>query len=112
MSLCVAPDILPLGFPRSISDSLVFFGYFQVPSFGFVAVVVVVVVSGFVVVNVVVVVVVVSGFVVVVAVVVDVVGAEVEVCRKRMSLMSHRMKFPNKCGYKAPTRTTENVQHL
>ena len=44
MSLCVAPDILPLGFPRRISDSLVFFGYFQVPSFEFVAVVVVVVV--------------------------------------------------------------------
>ena len=42
MSLGVAPDILPLGFPRSISDSLVFFGYFQVPSLGFVVVVVVV----------------------------------------------------------------------
>ena len=43
--MCVATDILPLGFPRSISDSLVFFGYFQVPSFEFVAVVVVVVVD-------------------------------------------------------------------
>lgn len=39
MSLGVAPDSLPLGFPRSISDSLVFFGYFQVPSLGFVVVV-------------------------------------------------------------------------